>query len=87
MDNNTFSAFSNGDCIGDYALYMGLDIEVFEDFLRNEDIYASDMVRISNTREDRYYFYKVYNKDTEDRCVEVYFNPDGIIYDIQVMSW
>ena len=87
MDNNTFSAFSNGDEIFGHNAFIGQHIDDYEDYLREMDIFANDMVRISTTDEDRYFFYKVTNDDKEDRCIEAYFNPDGIIYDIQIINY
>ena len=85
--DNTFEAFSMGDRIFGHNAFIGMHIDDYEEYLREQDIFADDMVRISTTDEDRYFFYKVNNDDREDRCIETYFNPDGSIYDIQIINY
>ena len=63
---------------------IGMDIEEVEAFLVHEHLWFDDMVRISTTPSDRYYFYKLSTEEREDACIEVYFNEDGTVYDIQV---
>lgn len=89
------SIFSNGvikptDCIGDH-------IDEFDEWLTTIEIDNEYMVRISCTENDRYYFYCMNGDSTntdgelvyerEDRCIEVYFNKEGIIYDIQDIKY
>lgn len=69
---------------------IGLPFAEVDNFIREKEEYAYYMTRISTTSEDYYYFYSIddispeasFNHEGENRCIEVYFNKDGIVTDI-----
>ena len=72
-----------------YYEWIGEMIDEFETFLKEEDFMAEDMVMISYTEEDTYFFYKVNTaEDTNyNFIIEAYYNTDGSIYDIRVYQY
>jgi hypothetical protein len=62
--------------------FIGRDIEELDEYLTHDELYGQDLVRISTTETDRYYFYQMRGEDRENYCVEAYFNENGTVYDI-----
>lgn len=62
--------------------FIGRDIEELDEYLTHDDLYWQDLVRISTTETDRYYFYQMGEEERENYCVEVYFDENGTVYDI-----
>ena len=69
-----------------YDRWIGSMVEDFDEYLKADDLFATDLVEISRTDEDTYYFYR-FDTTPEKGSIEVYHNEDGYIYDITVARY
>ena len=68
--------------------FIGIDVEeAEEEIIRYSHPWSENIVRISRTDEDVYFFYRLNGADAENACIELYFDSNGIIYDANVCTY